>query len=335
MSTRPGPLNAITDIAGLRVGNAQDDTVVTGTTVVLPPPGGGAASVDVRGGGPGTRETDLLDPQATVETMHALVLSGGSAFGLDAAGAVQAWLAERGEGFAVGPARVPIVPAAILFDLSIGAPWTGEAPYRRLGRAAAEAALAGGTDFALGNAGAGYGANTATVKGGLGTASFVDSETGTTVGALAAVNAMGSPVMDDGCFWAWPFEWAGEFGGRRPDPGAAPQSPGGATKTHDTQPGRNTTIAVVATDATLAKADLKRLAIMAQDGLARAIRPAHSPLDGDTVFALSTRAGPAPDAVGLARLGALAADCLARAIARGVYEADTLAGRPGWRRRYG
>jgi L-aminopeptidase/D-esterase-like protein len=325
---RPGPSNLITDVDGIRVGNAADPRVRTGVTVVLPEPAATAA-VDVRGGAPGTREINALDPTCLVDAVHAIVLAGGSAFGLDAAGAVMEWLAARGIGFAVGPARVPLVPAAILFDLLNGGDKSGLMPHRALAVAACESA---GATFTLGNAGAGYGAKAGVLKGGLGSASAVTEE-GLQVGALIAANPRGHVVMPDGCFWAWPHELGNEFGGRRP---GAPVPPEYGLERLEARPAENTTIGVVATNAALSQSEAQRVAIMAQDGYARAIRPVHTPFDGDTLFVLATgrHALPAPRPTAIARLGALAADTVARAIARGVYEAETLAPWPSWRETY-
>jgi L-aminopeptidase/D-esterase-like protein len=325
--------NLITDVPGVRVGHAQDARVGSGVTaIVFDEPVVG--SIDIRGGGPGTRETALLDPAQTVSGIDAITLSGGSAFGLDAASGVQAWLYEQGRGFAVRTARVPIVPAAILFDLLSGGnkTWGRYPPYRELGHTAAAAAAA---DFALGSAGAGFGATTVNLKGGIGSASA--ELDGMRVGALAAVNAAGSVVVGDGpCFWAAPFERDGEFGGR----GFPPIVPAAALEARTKgNPRASTTLAVVATDAVLSKAQAKRLAIMAQTGLARAIHPVHTPLDGDVVFAVSTgRKQLADPLLGLTALGTLAAHCLARAVARGVYAATALPfadALPAWRDRYG
>jgi L-aminopeptidase/D-esterase-like protein len=326
--------NLITDVAGLRVGQAADAKAASGVTaIVFDQPA--VASADVRGGGPGTRDTELLEPSATVERVDAFVLAGGSAFGLDAASGVQAWLAEHGRGYAVGGTHVPIAPGAILFDLNNGGDknWGRFPPYRDLGYAAASAAA---QDFALGNAGAGYGATTVNLKGGLGSAS-ARTEDGITVGAIVAVNAVGSvTVGDTPHFWAAPFEQADEFGGRGwPDP-----FPGDALALRTKgAAGASTTIAVVATDATLSKAQAKRLAIMAQAGLTRAIYPVHTPLDGDVVFAAATGQKPLADPVfALAQLGALAANVLARAVARGIYQAAALPGAgalPAWRDKFG
>jgi L-aminopeptidase/D-esterase-like protein len=323
-----GALNLITDVPGILVGQAEDREAISGTTVVLAETPA-AAAVDVRGGAPGSRETELLDPAALVGRVDAVVLSGGSAFGLDAASGVMEILAERGRGFAVGDIRVPIVPAAILFDLRFPSrrPWTGMPPYRDLGRAAVTAAAA---HFALGNAGAGLGAKAGRLKGGVGSASLRLAE-GATVGALVAVNSWGSVVRPDcGRFWAAELALPGELD-KQPAIPSAPLDPEDFSACAAPLPGANTTIAVVATDASLDKAGCRRLAIMAQDGLARAIRPAHTPFDGDTVFALSTGAGPTVGAERLLRLGCAAADCLARSIMRGVQAAEPLGGLPSWR----
>lgn len=312
--------NLITDIAGIRVGHAGDAKLGSGATAVLFD-AAVVASVDVRGGGPGTRETALLDPAQTVEGIDAIVLSGGSAFGLDAASGVQAWLREKGRGFQVREARVPIVPGAILFDLLSGGDknWGRYPPYRELGY---EAAKIAGEDFALGSVGAGLGATTVNLKGGIGSAS-AKTRSGFTVGAIAAANAAGSMTIGSGPhFWAAPFEQDMEFGGR----GWPASFPADALKFRSKGDlGENTTLAVVATDARLTKAQAKRLAVMAQSGLSRAIYPVHTPLDGDVVFAAGMGAKPLPDPVfSLSELGMLAANVLARAIARGVYEATAL-----------
>jgi L-aminopeptidase/D-esterase-like protein len=311
-------VNLITDVPGLLVGHADDPKLASGVTAILfDEPA--VASADVRGGAPGTRELALLEPEQTVERVDAIVLAGGSAFGLDAASGVQAWLREQGRGFAVGPALVPIVPAAILFDLNNGGDkqWGRFPPYRELGYAAAAAAA---HRFALGTHGAGFGANTVNLKGGLGSAS-AHTRDGATVGAIVAVNAVGSVTAGDGPhFWAAPFEQDGEFGGR----GFALRDDALALRLKG-QPRENTTIALVATDAALSKPQAKRVAVMAHDGLARAIYPAHTPLDGDIVFAASTGGRPLADPFhGLAELGTVASNVLARAVARGVYAATAL-----------
>lgn len=329
---RPGRRNLITDVAGLKVGNATDNALRSGVTVVLceEPT---TAAVQVLGGAPGTRETDLLEPHNTVQTVDALVLAGGSAFGLDAASGVQAGLREAGRGFAVGPHRVPIVPAAILFDLMNGGDkdWGRYPPYRELGYSALADA---GDDFETGSAGAGTGALTATFKGGLGSASSVLRD-GFTVGALVAVNALGSATIGDTRhFWAAPFEEADEFGGLGmpvPFPAEAREP---RTKMSRRPTGmENTTIAVIATDAVLTKAEAKRLAIAAHDGFSRALWPAHTPLDGDLVFALATgRSGRVPAPEDFIDLCAAAASTMARAIARGVHDAAPMPGdvMPSW-----
>ncbi|MFC3692887.1 P1 family peptidase [Chenggangzhangella methanolivorans] len=332
---RPGPRNALTDVHGVLVGHAGDAALASGSTaIIFAEPA--VASVDVRGGGPGTRETDLLSPERTVERIDAVCLSGGSAFGLDAAAGVVAALAEQGRGFAVGPARVPIVSGAILFDLTNGGDkaWGRFSPYRDLGYTAA---ISAGRDAALGSVGAGLGARTGSLKGGLGMASTALGSTGLTVGALAAVNALGSATVGDGPhFWAAPFEMEGEFGGL----GSPSETPSSAWFA-DGKPlaGANTTIAIVATDAALTKAEARMLAVMAQDGLARALVPCHTPLDGDTVFAVATGLHPlAGDRVtALSTLGHVASMTLARAVARGVFEATALeipGAQPSWRDRF-
>jgi L-aminopeptidase/D-esterase-like protein len=326
--------NLITDIPGLRVGQTGDAKLGSGTTVVVFD-AAVVASVDVRGGGPGTRETALLDPAQTVEGIDAIVLSGGSAFGLDAASGVQAWLREQGRGFQVRDARVPIVPGAILFDLLSGGnkDWGRYPPYRELGY---EAAKTAGADVALGSAGAGLGATTVNLKGGIGSASAVTRD-GLRVGAIVAVNAAGSVTVGDSPhFWAAPFEQHKEFGGRGWPSSFSADALALRSKG---DPRQSTTLAVVATDAKLSKTQAKRLAVMAQTGLARAIYPVHTPLDGDIVFAAAMGAKPLPDAVySVSELGMVAANVLARAVARGVYEATALpfAGSlPSWRDKFG
>jgi len=323
----PGPKNLITDVPGILVGNAQDHRLNSGSTVLL----GEApltASVQVLGGAPGTRETDLLAPDKSVAKIDALVLSGGSAFGLDACSGVVAGLRARGRGFALGSAVIPLVPGAILFDLLNGGDkdWV-ENPYPALGRAALEAAS---DSFDLGSQGAGTGALTAMQKGGLGSASLV-LDNGVTVGALVAANPMGSVTTPgDRHFWAAPFEIGDEFGGLGPDPHsglgrnlqsrkaeAMRQISGAEALPAE---GGNTTIAIVATDADLSKAQCQRLATAAHDGIGRACVPAHSPGDGDLVFAASTGARKLENSdAALAQIGHAAALCLSRAICRAVY----------------
>jgi L-aminopeptidase/D-esterase-like protein len=333
MASKAGPRNLITDVPGILVGQAEDRAAISGTTVVLAE-APAAASVDVRGGAPGSRETELLAPGTLVDRIDAVVLSGGSAFGLDAAAGVMDWLAEAGRGFTVGSAIVPIVPAAILFDLSFPGRqvWTGEPPYRALGRRAVAAAAA--KDFALGNAGAGLGATAGRLKGGIGSASLALAD-GAMVGAIVAVNSWGAVVRPDcGRFWAADFALAGEID-RQPAIPDAMLDPEDFSQCGAAVPGANTTIAVIATDAALDKGGCRRLAIMAQDGLARAIRPVHTPFDGDIVFAVSTGAGLPVEPAALARLGSASADCLARAVMRAVLAAEPLGGIPIWRQIWG
>lgn len=326
-----GARNLITDVAGLRVGQAQDDHVKTGVSVLL----GDApftAGVHVMGGAPGTRETDLLAPDKTVEQVDALVLSGGSAFGLDAASGVADGLRAQGRGFAVGGQVVPIVPGAILFDLVNGGDkdWA-ENPYKALGRAALAAA---GAEFALGTVGAGTGATTAQLKGGLGSASVV-LPSGHVVGALVAVNALGSAIVGDGPeFWAAPWETGAEFGGR----GVAQAWPDPHLPVTKLSAHANTTIGIVATDATLTQAQCTRMATAAHDGYARALVPSHTPMDGDLIFAAATGAKPLTNPVAeTLMLGHAAAICVARAIARGVHAASEAPGDPfpTWASRFG
>jgi L-aminopeptidase/D-esterase-like protein len=328
--------NLLTDIAGVRVGHADDATLASGVTaIVFDTPA--VASMDVRGGGPGTRESALLDPVNTVERIDAIALAGGSAFGLEAGGGVQAWLAEHGRGFRIRDAVIPIVPGAICFDLLNGGDknWGRYAPYRELGYIAAAAAS---TNFALGSVGAGLGATTANFKGGVGSASATTPD-GVKVAALAVVNAVGSVTVGDGpWFWAAPFEVDGEFGGRGWPEAFTPSMhamriKGGPAATAV----ENTTLAVVVTDAILTKSQAQRLAMMAQTGFARAIYPVHAPLDGDIVFASATCEKPVDPLVGLTELGMLAGNAMARAIARGVFAAKALpfpVALPAWKDRF-
>ena len=331
-----GKRNSITDVDGILVGNAEDQDARTGVTVVLPDQPV-IAAVDVRGGGPGTRETDALDPSCLVERIHAVCLSGGSVFGLEAPSGVGSWMSTKGRGLAIGPLAIPVVPGAILFDLMNGGDkgWGDLPPYRALGGQACDAA---GPDFALGNAGAGLGATAGELKGGLGSASVV-ADDGLQVGALVAANSMGSPLIPgSSVFWSWPFEQDGEFGGQ------VPTGPADSNRDLDISgggfPRANTTLAVVATNLAVDRAGARRIATMAQDGIARAVRPVHTPFDGDVVFVISTGTkqitGDAEQMpAALSRTGSLAADCVARAIARGVYEADTLGDFSSYRSRYG
>ena len=329
--------NLLTDIAGVRVGHAEDAKVASGTTaIIFDSPA--VAAIDVRGGGPGTREVSLLDVANTVERIDAIALSGGSAFGLDAGGGVQAWLAEQGRGFRVREAVIPVVPGAIVFDLLNGGDkaWGRFSPYRDPGYAAAASA---GADFALGSVGAGLGATTATFKGGIGSASAVTAN-GIKVGAIVVVNAVGSVTVGNGpWFWAAPFEQNGEFGGRGlpnefTDDMLRMRIKGGPAANAR----ENTTIGAVVTDAVLTKPQAKRLAMIAHTGFARAIYPVHAPLDGDVLFAAATCEKPIEPLVGLTELGMVAANVVARAIAIGVYNATALpfpGALPAWKDRFG
>jgi L-aminopeptidase/D-esterase-like protein len=330
--------NLLTDIPGVHVGHAHDATIASGVTAILfDSPA--VASMDVRGGGPGTREEALLKPESTVEAVDGIALSGGSALGLDAAGGVQAWLAEQGRGLRIREAVIPLVPGAICFDLLNGGnkAWGRFPPYRDLGYAAAAGAASG--DFALGSVGAGFGATTANFKGGLGSAS-AQTEGGVTVGALAVVNAVGSVTVGDGpWFWAAPFEQDNEFGGRGLPPSFTPDMlrarlKGGPAVTN----AENTTLVVVVTDAVLTKPQAKRLAMIAHTGMARAIYPVHATTDGDVVFAAATGKTPIDPLFGLTELGMVAANTVARAIARGVHSATALpflGALPAWSDRFG
>ena len=316
---KPGPRNLITDVAGFLVGNASDAALKSGASV-LTAREPFVAAVHVMGGAPGTRETDLLAPDRLVQKVDAIVLSGGSAFGLDAASGVSDALAEAGRGYRVGDVRVPIVPAAILFDLLNGGDknWL-ENPYRRLGRAALSEA---GKDFAIGTAGAGAGATTSNLKGGLGSASL-DLGTGIQVGALVAANPVRSVIIPGTrSFWASAFEVGDEFGGAGM-PETVPDPEQTFSGKHDgLAAGTNTTIAVVATNADLSPAEAHRMSVAAHDGLARAIVPSHTPFDGDLVFAAASGCGPPArkpeELLGICHAASL---CLARAIARGVFHA--------------
>jgi len=319
-STR-GVRNLITDVAGVSVGNAHDEALASGVTVaVFDEPA--VASIAIHGGAPGVCDTALLEPEASVECVDAFVLSGGSAFGLCASSGVLTHLRKLGRGFAVGDVRVPIAPGAVIFDLTQGRGtlWEGIPPWWNLGYQAASSA---GTQFDLGTAGAGYGATTANLKGGLGSASAT-TPAGFAVGGLVAVNAVGSVLIGDGPhFWAGSDECASEFGGLGwptvVDPEVQVPLKG------DDNPRANTTIAIIATDAKLTKSQARRVAIMAHDGVARAIRPSHAPMDGDLVFVAATgKTNRAPDLGQLSDIGFVAARCLARAIARAIYEATAL-----------
>ena len=329
---KPGRRNLITDVEGIQVGHADNHKVLSGVSVVLPDEPA-IAGVNISGGAPATRETDALEPGCLVEAIHGIVLAGGSVFGLEAASGVTSWLAEHGRGFAFGhqPHVCPVVPAANLFDLANGGnkDWGDLPPYRQWG---IEACRSAAKDFRLGNQGAGLGALAGIYKGGIGSASVVYD--GFTVGALAAVNSFGSPVIPGtDIFWAAPFEIEGEFdaAAQRNDGGKnALKDPLSATKAaklkSSASAGANTTLCVVATDAILSPAQARRVAIMASDGMVRALRPVHTPYDGDVVYVLATgrKELGEPGPLSLSIIGTLAADVVARSIARGVYEAETV-----------
>jgi L-aminopeptidase/D-esterase-like protein len=328
MAVRPGRSNLITDVAGITVGSAHDSLRETGATVIRPLRRSVAAAM-VAGGGPGTRETDALAPDGLVDEIDAIVLSGGSVYGLAAADGVAAVLGRERAGFSLqGRSDVPvspIVPAAILYDLANGGDknWSENPPYRDLGIRALNSC---GPDFDLGRTGAAFGARAGSARGGLGSASAVSSD-GLEVGALVAVNAFGSVFMPGtDVFWAWPFEQNGEFGGKRPpsDYGLDLDDWGGAKQAGSATSDRvNTTLGCVAVNVALTPAEARRVAKMAMSGLSRAIRPVFAPFDGDVVFCLSTAEVTWSHSrpLLLARLGELAAACVARAVARGVWEA--------------
>jgi L-aminopeptidase/D-esterase-like protein len=329
----PGARNLITDVPGLQIGHAEDSKVRTGVTVILPD-GRATCAADVRGGGPGTRETDALNSWNLVHSVDAVVLSGGSVYGLASADGVATWLGAHNRGFAMLPSPgvpvSPVIPAAILYDLANhgNKNWGLNPPYRDLGLKAVQNVS---SDFKLGTAGAGYGAESGGIKGGLGSASYVTAD-GMTVGAIVAVNSLGSAVVPGTKnFWAGAFEIGNEFGGLGASDKRIALEDWGLTKP-DPGPRKNTTIACIATDVDLDIDQMKRVTMMAQDGLARAIRPIHSPFDGDVVFGLSTAkrkmTGPMAEFT-VARLGSIAADVLARAVARGIYEATLPPGATG------
>jgi L-aminopeptidase/D-esterase-like protein len=329
---KPGPLNLITDVEGISVGHAIAQKVRTGTTVLLCPKSV-TGGVDVRGGGPGLRDVEVLSPENSVGRADAVVLSGGSVFGLAAGDSIATALSVQGIGLKFTPTMpaVPIVVGAILFDLVNGGDkdWGMETPYQKLGLGALKNAQDNKAGiFSLGNSGAGLGARAGNKEGGVGSASL-DLHDGLMVGALVAVNSVGSVYMPDGkTYWAYPYEIDGEFGGIKPDPNmeAAIQPIPNDSKFGGMSPGSNTTIGIIATSAKLTSAECKRVAMMAHDGFARAIRPVHTLSDGDTIFCISggtKEISSGPDrSRRISEIGSAAADCMARAIARGVYEAQ-------------
>jgi L-aminopeptidase/D-esterase-like protein len=333
---RPGPTNSLGDVQGLSIGCAEDASAWTGVTVIVPD-ARAVCAAEILGGGPGTRETDALASKNLVDAVDAVVLAGGSVYGLAAADGVAAAMGAEGRGFALidlpGVPRSPVIPAAILYDLANGGnkAWGDAPPYAALGKRAY--AARSNKEVRLGNAGAGLGAKAGALKGGQGSASIVTHD-GFTVGALACVNSWGSTTMPGGrAFWAHAFEIDDEFGGEKPDATIIIDAEDWGGAKFAPAPRANTTIACVAVDADLTPAEAKRVAQMASAGLARAIRPVFAPFDGDVVFALATarRAAPEPRPLSIARFGALAADCLARAVARGVYAAETVGPHTAWR----
>ena len=318
--------NCLLDVAGLSVGHAHDVDAITGVSVIVPDRPA-ACAVDVRGGGPGTRETDTLGPSGLIDAVHAVVLSGGSVYGLAAADGVCAWLGQKGQGYAASlnpdvPVS-PIVPSAILFDNANGGnkDWGTQPPFRALGiRAAKNAAK---DSFAQGATGAGFGATAGLYAGGLGSAS--ETVDGITIGAMIAANPVGSPYMPKTkCFWAWPYDrqhinGESEYGGVKPPDNYTWTEPKDTKLAFLKSAGQSTVIGVIAVDAALSTKHLNRLAIMAQDGIAMAVQPSHTPLDGDTIFAIATGTNPITSPVDLASLGAAAARCVARALSKGVY----------------
>lgn len=326
---KPGPLNLITDVPGIKVGNSHDEHLLTGVTVILPETPV-IAAVAIHGGAPGTRETDLLDPSCAVDHIDGICFSGGSVFGLRAADATVNWLTSHGKGYPAASWRIPIVPGAIIFDLAIGEfdPINGENPYADLARRACDSAEKA---FKLGNIGAGIGATAGAIKGGLGSSS-ITTDDGLIVGALAVTNPLGSVTMPGtNTFWAWALAQNDELGQQIP-----PSNPiqDDLDLPNNADFFKNTTLAVIATNVSLNAAEAKRVAIMAHDGLARAMRPAHTPLDGDTLFVMAGGDKPLQEktaATMIARIGTLSADCIARAISRAVYEAGTLGGVPSYK----
>ncbi|MBF0859881.1 P1 family peptidase [Gluconobacter sp. LMG 31484] len=329
-------LNLLTDIPGIRVGHCQDLTLRTGVTAVLfdrPV----IASGSFPGGAPALRESALLEPENMIGHIHAVVLSGGSTYGLDATTGVQAWLREQFDNVPLPPGtiRVPIVVQASLYDLPQGGQttWDRYSPYAELGYQAATSARSGA--FALGTAGAGTGATTATLRGGLGSASAI-TPAGHRVAALVAVNAVGTATIGDGPhFWSAPFEQGDEFGGLGMPAHLSAEDLRLRSKWASVT---GTTIGLIATDATLTKTQAKRLSILAQDGVARGVFPAHLPLDGDAMIGVSTCEKPAPLGQEWTEILHAATQVTARAIARGVYEASPLPGGaafPTWHERFG
>ncbi len=350
MYSGPGKKNLITDILGIQVGHAEDNKIGTGVTVITGE-SHFTAAVDVRGGGPGTRETDMLNLENSIGRADAIVLSGGSAFGLDACAEVQDLLRQDNKGYKLGKAIVPLVPGAVIFDLNINDnPHINiigkQSPWRKLANIAYKSA---NTDFLLGSFGAGCGATTATLKGGQGSSSWLQTFSNGEkyiVGAIVVNNAVGNPLLNDGPhFLSAYLEFGDEFGGHGVSNDLydnvlrAKRSPSSNSKKEifDNIPS-NTVIGVVATNAPLTRANLKRLAIMAHDGIARSLCPAHTPMDGDTIFSISTCKNineQVLDNVDILALGARGSDCVARACNRAVYEALKIGNsKPGWKKKF-
>ena len=347
MEPAPGIKNLITDIPGIQVGHAEDNEIGTGVTVITGDKFFSAA-VDVRGGGPGTKETDMLSLENSIGRADAIVLSGGSAFGLDACSEVQDLLRQDNKGYKVGKAIIPLVPGAVIFDLNINdkphVNIIGEnSPWRKLAHKAYKSA---NTDFLLGSFGAGCGAATATIKGGQGSSSWSQIYSNGkkyTVGAIVINNAVGNPLLNEGPhFLSAHLEFGDEFGGYGvcndlyDNVLRAKRLPPSIGKTEIIDDiSSNTVIGVIATDAPLTRSNLKRIAIMAHDGIARSISPAHTSMDGDTIFSITTHQNikdQALENIDIITLGARASDCLARACNRAVYEAETVGfSKPGWK----
>ena len=329
-----GKKNLITDVDGILVGNAHNKEVATGCTVITPIEGS-LASADVRGGAPGTREVGALNPYNLIDSVDSIVLSGGSTWGLEAASSVANSIGGEGRGYRPSSKskNVPMVPAAILYDLANGGDkeWLKNPPYSSLGL---EAVSNLSDKIELGNFGAGYGSQAGSLKGGLGSASFVSND-GIQVGGLFAVNSYGSTVNNEtGQFWAAIDETENEFGGMGV-PTFAPNDVLSGTAARETLPGQNTTIGVIATNVKLDSKAAKRIAIMAHSGMSRAIRPIHSPVDGDVIFVIST--GTLNKELSLNdinTIGELGARVCSRSIARGIYEADSILGIKSWREVY-
>ena len=347
-NTAPGTKNLITDVLGVQVGHSEDNKIGTGVTVIT----GDypfSAAVDVRGGGPGTRETDMLSLENSIGRADAIVLSGGSAYGLDASSEIQDLLRHDGKGYQLGKAIIPLVPAAVIFDLNIhDSPHVNKIGERSLWRNLANQAYKScSSDFLLGSYGAGCGATTATLKGGQGSSSWKQKYSNGqeyTVGAIVINNAVGNPLLNKGPYFLSGYlELNSEFGGYGVSSEKfdhvirskrLPPSLGEANTFNNIS--SNTVIGVVATDAPLSRANLKRLAIMAHDGIAKSLSPAHTPMDGDTIFSISTNQNSNElglNNIDILGMGSRISDCVARACNRAVYEADSITeSKPSWKK---